>query len=274
MRTRWLGTTAGVLFAAALLAAVIAGNAVASAGPVDRPFPGGAISQLSINDGPTQGSFASVDYQYGLCGTQPSETACTWRVDVGLAPEGFELCPSTLEPTRTIWSSGEQIANGQVASGPKAFPLKGSPGEALCVVLSQTSSGEDGGVKFKSGSSTILQAIRMDDDLVTPVEAVELRIRRASPAALVEPVPTPTPFYVSANCRTLTIGTTRYAFRYRRIGCHKAANLAQAAHLSGTEPGGYRCNDKPSGGMRCSRQGHPGKYVEWRPPRATYTRPR
>jgi hypothetical protein len=245
---------AAALMAALLPTAAFTTAAAASAGPVDRPFPGGAISQLAINDGPTQGSFANVSYQYS-CPTPSGETACTWKVDVGLAPEGFELCPSSLEAARTIWSSGERTVDGIVESGFQAFPLRGSPGQVLCVVLSQTS------------GSTVLHAIQLDNDLVTPIEAIELKIIRASSAAAIEPPPAPIPFFVSPNCRSLTIGTTRYAFRYQRIGCHKATNLAKMAHLSGADPSGYRCAEKAAGGQRCSREGHPHKYVEWHLPR-------
>jgi len=258
MRRHRLYRGLGALFLAALAAAAFAALAAAAAGPVDRPFPGGAISRLAINDGPTQGSFADVSYRYEGCGAQAGETACTWQVDVGLAPEGFELCPSTLEASRTIWSSGEQTADGTVSSGPKAFALRGSPGQVLCVVISQTASG---------GSSAVLEAIRIDDDLVSPVEAIELKIVRASPpAAPASPSP-PTPFFVDPDCHALTIGTTRFVFLYKQIGCRKATNLATMAHLSGSNPGGYRCSAKTAGGMRCSREGHPRKYVEWRLPR-------
>jgi hypothetical protein len=267
MRRRRLGVGIGVPLAALLLAATLAAVAAAAAGPVDRPFPGGAISRLAIDDGPTQGSFADVSYRYDGCGTQAGETACTWRVDVGLAPEGFELCPSTLEAARTIWSSGEQTANGTVASGPKTFALRGFPGQVLCVVLSQTVSSEASGSKFTSGSTTVLHAIRLDDDLVTPVEAVELRIIRANTPASIPPPPTPTPFFVDPDCRSLTIGTTRYAFLYKRIGCRKATDLAKMAHISGGAPSGYRCADRAAGGKRCSREGDSRKFVEWRLPR-------
>jgi hypothetical protein len=268
MRMWWLKTGIGTLLTAALLAVAFATVAAASAGPVDRPFPGGEISQLAINDGPTQGSFADVSYRHDGCGARPGETSCAWTVDVGLAPEGFELCPSTMEAAKTIWSSGEQTADGAVASGPKAFALRGSSGQVLCVVLSQTTSGEEEGWKYKQGSSTVLHAIRLDDDLVAPFEAAELKIIRASPPATIEPPPifTPTSFFVGPGCHSLTIGATRYAFLYKQIGCNKATNLAKMTQHSDADPGGYSCTDKAGGGMRCTREGHPGKYVEWRLP--------
>ena len=267
MRMRWPHAGVGALFLAALSTAAFAALAVASAGPVDRPFSGGAISQLAINDGPTQGSFANVSYQHDSCGAKPGETICTWQLDVGLAPEDFELCPATLEAARMIWSSGEQTADGAVASGPKTFALRGSPGQALCVVLSQTASGEEAGEKYKDSSSVALLSIRIDDFLVGPIEAAELRVIRANPPAVVGPPPTPTPFFVGPGCRSLTIGATRYAFLYKQIDCYKATNLAKMVHVSGgSDPSGYRCREKAAGGMRCSRKGHPRKYVEWRLP--------
>jgi hypothetical protein len=250
---------------ALLLLTASASIAAAAAGPVDRPFPGGGISQLAIDDGPSHGSFSNVAFQFDQCGTRPGETACTWRIDVGLAPEGFELCPTAFEAGKTIWTSGEQFANGAVASGAKAFGLRGTPGQVLCVVLSQTSSDPQG----VAGSSTVLKAILMDQDLVTPVEAVELKILRASPPAQIQPPPTAIPFYVSSNCRSLTIGATQYSFSYRLMGCRKATNLAAAAYRSATAPNGYRCTTKASGGKRCWRQGRSKRYLEWHLPKAS-----
>src|SRR5215208_5922533 len=132
--------------AAAALSLCVATAAAASAGPVDRPFPGGHIDQLAINDGPTEGSFAGVAYEFSDCGAA-HEVACTWQVGVGLAPDGFELCPSDRDALATIWASGEQSANGAVASGPRSFPLRGTPGQLLCVVLDQTSTVEREGWK-------------------------------------------------------------------------------------------------------------------------------
>jgi hypothetical protein len=242
--------------------------AIASAGPLDRPFPGGEISQLAINDGPTEGSFANLTYEYERCGTEPGETACTWQIDVGLALEGFELCPSNLEASRTIWSSGEQSANGRVGSGPETFALRGTPGQLLCVVLQQTSSREEGGWKYKGGGSAVLEALVMGPELISPFEAAEGRIITANPPAQIGLPPFPSTFLVSSNCHAVTIGNVRYAFAFRQIDCRKATSLANMAHLSHTAPSGYRCASRQSGGMRCWRQGHRGKYFEWHIPRA------
>ncbi len=258
-----------VLVAASVASAVLAGSAAAAAGPVDRPFAGGAISQLAINDGPTQGSFSDVNYRFDQCGTVAGETACSWQVDVGLAPEGFELCPSTLEAAKTAWSSAGQTANGTVASGPKTFALRGTPGQVLCVILSQTSSGEVDGEEFEKSSSTVLKSIVMDQDLVSPIEAIELRIIRASPPAQPAPPPAPTPFVLSSDCRWLTIGATRYTFLYRQMGCRKAGNLAQVAYRSASAPSGYHCRAKTTGDKRCWRQGRPQRYLEWHLPGIT-----
>ena len=265
--TRLISTWVAAFLVASLLSAALAGRAAAAAGPVDRPFGGGEIRQLTINDGPTQGAFTDVSYRFEQCGTVAGETECRWQVDVGLAPEGFELCPSSLETAKTIWSSGEQTANGSVASGPKTFALRGTPGQVLCVVLSQRSFGEVGGEEFEKSSATILRSIVMDQDLVGPVEAAELRIIRASPPAQIVPPPSPIPFFVSSDCRWLTIGATRYAFLYRQMGCRKAGNLAQGAFHSASAPSGYHCKAQTSGGKRCWRQGRPQRYLEWHLPR-------
>jgi hypothetical protein len=249
------------------LSLCVAGSAAASAGPVDRALPGGRISQLAINDGPTAGSFADLAYEYRGCGAAAHEVACAWRVDVGLAPDGFELCPSNREALATIWTSGEQSANGAVASGPRSFVLRGTPGQLLCVVLDQTSTAELEGVKSTTGGSTVLDAVVMGPELISPVEALERRIAAASPPARIEPPPVRPAIVFSGDCRTLSIGSTSYVFAYRQMGCWKARSLATMAHLSQAAPSGYRCMRKEGGGRRCWRQGHPKKYFEWDLPR-------
>ena len=252
---------------AAILSLCVAAAAAASAGPVDRAFPGGHIDQLAINDGPTEGSFADVAYEYSGCGGAAHEVACTWRVDVGLAPDGFELCPSNREALATIWTSGGQSTNGAVASGPRSFALRGTPGQLLCVVLDQTSTVEWEGWKSTAGGSTVLDAVVMGPELISPIEALERRIAAASPPAQTEPPPIPPAIAVSDDCRTLSIGDVSYVFVYRQMGCWKARNLATMAHLSHAAPSGYRCAAKEGGGKRCWRQGHPKKHLEWHLPR-------
>lgn len=264
----WMGKTrlcAGFL-AALLMLLIVVAPAAGSAGPVDRAFPGGTLSGLAINDGPTEGSFANLAFTYEGCGKQAGETACTWKLDVGLAPDGFELCPNELEPGSTIWTSGEQTANGSVASGPQTFGLRGTPGQVLCIALHQTSSGEHEGWPFHSGGSAVLDAVVMGPELISPIEAIERRIIAASTAASPEPPPRPAQFMVSPDCRTATLGDVTYVFVYRQMGCRKATNLARMAHTSRSPPSGYHCARK-QGGRRCWRQGHPKKYVEWRLPR-------
>jgi hypothetical protein len=257
------------LAVAVLLSLVSAGVAIASEGPVDRPFPGGEISQLAIDDGPAMGSFANLAYEYAGCGTQ-AETACSWQVDVGLAPEAFELCPSTIEPSKTIWASGDQGANGRVESGPEAFALRGTPGQLLCVVLHVTTSGEGGGGwPYTDGSSTVLAALLMGPGFLSPFDAADRKIINASPPAQPQLPPYPSNFAVSPSCRTLTIANVSYVFAFRKIGCRKATALATMAHLSHASPSGYLCTSKESGGKRCWRQGHPDKYIEWHIPRGT-----
>jgi ribosome modulation factor len=269
MRIRRLRTVAGL----ALVALSFSGAAVAvaSSGPVDRSFPGGEISQLAIDDGPTAGSFANLVYEYSGCGTQAGETACTWQVDVGLAGEAAELCPSTVDASRTIWSSGERSTNGRVESGPETFALRGTPGQLLCVVIHTTTSGEEQGGYwgYTESSSALLAAVVMGPGFPGPIEALERKIFNANPPAQPQPPPYPSNFAVSPNCRALTIANVSYVFAFHRIGCRKATNLATMAHLSHAPPSGYLCANKESGGKRCWRQGHPDKYVEWHIPRGT-----
>ncbi|HEU4392151.1 MAG TPA: hypothetical protein VFR04_00805 [Solirubrobacterales bacterium] len=262
-------TVLGKVFSRAALVALgslllTAAPALGAAGPVDRAFPGGTISQLAINDGPTEGWFADLSFQYSDCGKAAGETACHWRIDVGLAPEGAELCPSASNPL--IWSSGEQSGNGAVSSGPQSFGLRGTPGQVLCVLLTRTSEGEWEGGKFKNGGLEGLEAVLMGPELISPIEAIERKIINASPAASVAPPPLQPSFRVDSSCRRATVGNAVYVFVYRQLGCRKAKDLASMAHLSGTAPNGYRCAARASGGMRCWRRGHPRKYVEWHVP--------
>ena len=84
---------------------------------------------------------------------------------------------------------------------------------------------------------------------------------------MVDPMPQPPRFAVSSDCRSLTIGETRFAFRFKRIGCRVATDIASASRWGGT-PNGYRCARRSGGGARCVRVGHPEKFVEWHRPRA------
>jgi hypothetical protein len=241
-----------------------AGPAVGSAGPVDRAFPGGTFSQLAINDGPTAGSFANLSYEYTGCGKMTGETSCTWRIDVGLAPDGSELCASLADPM--IWSSGEQNGNGSIASGPRSFALRGTPGQVLCVFLTYTLVGEHAGAEFSEGGSKVLDSVVMAPGLLSPIEAIERRIIEANTAASLQPPPSYPALTISPDCRTLRIGNVSYFFSYHQMGCRKAGDLASMAHSSRRAPNGYHCASRPNGGRRCWRRGHPRKYVEWRPP--------
>jgi hypothetical protein len=100
-----------------------------------------------------------------------------------------------------------------------------------------------------------------------PIEEAERRIIEASPPATIPSPPAPSLLTVGADCRSLTIGSTSYVFSFRRIGCHKATDLAKMRHLSGGAPGGYRCrNVAANGGVICWRIGHRDKRLECRLP--------
>lgn len=74
-------------------------------------------------------------------------------------------------------------------------------------------------------------------------------------------------FAVGSKCRSLTIGETRFVFRFKRIGCRVATAIAAATRWGGT-PHGYRCKRRSGGGARCVRIGQPKKFVEWHRPRS------
>lgn len=261
MRLRWLMAAATAL----VLTATGAPSALAST--ADVSFGGGSLTGLSVDAGFSQGSVQNLSYGHHDCGTEPAEATCTWDLRMTLYSDPARRCVAGTPESQLLWDSGERSGNGTVDSGPLSFALEGCRGQILSIYYEEKKTfnpEEEEGPGWKvlsSGSSATLLLLEIGAEAV---EEIEQRIREASPAAPPTRPPQPLTLAVSGNCRSLKIGSTRYSFAFRRMGCRKASNLAAMAHVSGGAPSGYACKALQGGGERCWRRRHPEKYVEWR----------
>jgi hypothetical protein len=255
--------------AAAVLAGWMAMPVTAGATPTGATFPGGSLTGLVVDEGAfTNGSFQNLAYTYDGCGTQPAEATCTWKVEVTLSSDPASRCSPATPETQLVWSSGTRSGNGSMDSGPVSFALEGCRGQVLSAFVTTAKTfdpdeQEGPWIVIGNGGSYSLFAIGIGAE---SVKEAENKIIAASPPAQPTAPEPPPRLMVSADCRSLMIGSTRFAFVFRRIGCHKATNIARIAQW-GSRPSGYRCVDRRGGGKRCSRQGNPKKYLEWHLPR-------
>jgi hypothetical protein len=263
MRLWWLKVAVTALVVAAMTAPV-----TAFADVTDVTFNGGSLTGLAVNSAFSQGSFQNLSYRYEECGTQPAEKTCAWELRASLYSSPTQRClPSTPE-SQLLLDSGERSGNGVVESGPLSFALEGCKSQILSAYYEAKKTfnpeEEEGPWKLLSeGSSGALFLVVIGAESFEEAEQI---IRTANPPANLNPPMTPLSLAVSANCRSLMIGNTRYAFIFRRMGCRNATNLATMAHLAGAAPSGYVCRAKQDKGKRCWRRHHPEKYVEWRLP--------
>jgi hypothetical protein len=226
-----------------------------------QTFPGGEVT-VSANDGFTEGKLESLSYTFESCGSEEYETSCNWEVTAHLATEPAKRCnPATPSP-QTIWSSGEQSGNGTVSPPPLSFPLEGCPGQVFSVSYSYTKTFDppDKGefIRIGEGGSATLAFIIFGPTWQETIEKAN------PPVPPFQPNFTPTKtFGVSLDCKAVSLNSTRYAFAFHRMGCHKASNLARTTYLTGRAPSGYACPHR-AGGMLCQRQGQPQKFFEWR----------
>ena len=264
MRLWWLKVAA-----AAIAVAAMAAPAAAVANTTDVSFDGGDLTGLAFDAAFSQGSFQNLSFSYDDCGTEPAEVTCTWDLRMSLFSDPARRCVSSTPESQLLWDSGERSGNSAVESGPLSFALEGCRGQILSVYYEEKKTfnpeKEEGPWKtLSSGSSGALLSFEIGAE---SVEEIERRIREANPASHPTLPAGIAPLAVSANCRSLKIGSTRYSFVFRHMGCRKASNLAAMAHVSGGAPSGYACKALQGNGERCWRRGHPEKYVEWRPQR-------
>jgi hypothetical protein len=250
------------LLLAATLALTLAAPAQAS-GPDDVDFGSGGIEGLVVDAGFTQASFQNLHYEFGECGS-PHELTCTWEVRAQLLTASDKDCDPNV-PATEVWSSGPQSGNGSYDSGPLSFDLLGCKGQILALSYEYRTTHGDWGEDpvpplIRTGGGGTVAFVHLG---YYPLREAEEIVLNASPAARPAPMPEPPPAWqTSADCRSLFVGTTRYVFAFKGLGCGKALRLALGTRF-GNEPSGYRCLTRPGGGGRCVRQGRPGKFVEW-----------
>jgi hypothetical protein len=221
----------------------------------------------------TEATIESVSVSFDGCGTQPDEASCIWEATATLHSHDYRCNPATPED-QVVWDSGSQSGNGTVSDGPISIALEGCRGQSLVFQLESHKTYEEGTMPpwrvIRSGSIWPLFTFGYH-----PVEEMEQRIINESPPATLGLPPIPDALTVSPDCRSLTIGNVTYIFDFRRMGCHKASNLAKMRHISAQAPDAYHCrNVRSNGGVLCWRIGHAEKYLEWRLPGTTPTRHR
>jgi hypothetical protein len=261
MTKPWTIRSLATLLLPLALLMVPASNA-AAADVYEAAWNGGHLT-ATANPDFTEATIESVSVSFDGCGTSTGETGCTWEATVTLHSGDKRCDPSTPEE-EVVWDSGLQAGNGSLGDGPKTFALEGCRGQSLSMRLEHDKTYESGGPVVGSGGASIWPLFTFG---YHPVQEEEQRIIDASPPATLPPPPAPSLLTVAEDCRSLTIGGTSYAFSFRRIGCHKATNLAKMRHVSGGAPNGYRCrNVAANGGVICWRIGHREKHLEWRLP--------
>ena len=240
-----------------------AGNA-AAADTYEASWEGGHLNATANTDF-TEATIESVSASFDECGTQPTEASCSWEASAILHSHDDRCNPATPED-QVVWDSGPQSGNGTVSDGPLSFALEGCRGQTLVFKLAQHKSFEESSpppwVVLESASIWPLFTFGYH-----PVQEEEQRIINASPPATIPPPPAPSLLTVAADCRSLTIDGVSYVFSFRRIGCHKATDLAKMRHVSDRAPSGYHCRSvAANGGIICWRDGHREKRLEWRLP--------
>jgi hypothetical protein len=241
---------------------ILPAGSASAADVYEAAWDGGHLT-ATANAGFTAATIESVSVSFDGCGTTAGETGCTWEAIVTLH-SGSERCNPATPADQVVWDSGLQTGNGSIADGPKTFALEGCRGQSLSMRLEHDKTYESGGPVVGSGGASVWGLFTFG---YHPIAEAEQRIIEASPPAVLPPPPAPSLLTVAADCRSLTIDDASYVFSFRRIGCHKAANLAKMRHLSGRAPSGYHCrNVAANGGVVCWRIEHRDKRLEWRLP--------
>lgn len=261
----------GALLPLALLLLLPAG--AEGADTYEASWDGGSLTATADAEF-TEATIESVSVSFDQCGTAPEEANCTWEATATLHSSPERRCNPATPEDQVVWDSGEQSGNGTVSDGPQSFPLEGCKGQSLLFRIEFHKTYEEASdpPPFRvtgGGSEWTLFAFGYH-----PVEEEEQRIINASPTAspgypLFEPSFTPTKtFALDPDCRALRLNSTRYAFAFQQMGCHKAGNLARFRLLSGRAPRGYVCQNLSKGGVRCRRRHKPAEFFEWHLPRS------
>jgi hypothetical protein len=255
--------------ALAVVVMAMASPHTAFASTTDVSFGDGSLTGLSVDAGFSQGSIQNLSYSHTDCGTEPAEATCIWDLRMTLYSDPARRCLAGTPESQLLWDSGERPGNGTVESGPLSFALEGCRGQILSVFYEEKKTfnpEEEEGPWWKVLSSSWSATLLLLEIGAESVEEIERRIREASPAAHPTLPPLPLTLAVSANCRSLKIGSTRYSFAFRQMGCRKATNLAEMFHVSRGAPSGYVCKALQGEGERCWRRQRAEKYVEWHLP--------
>ena len=246
------------------LALLLFAPAMAEADTYGSSWNGGEIT-LSDNADFTQATIDHISATFDECGTATGETSCTWEIVLTLHSNPETRCNPATPEDQVVWQSGPQPGNGSFEDGGKSFPLEGCRGQNLLIWIGFEKTYDETAGPFRvtrAGSQWALFPFGYH-----PVQEEEQRIIDASPPATIPPPPAPSLLTVAADCRSLTIDGVSYVFSFRRIGCHKATDLAKMRHVSDRAPSGYHCrNVVANGGVVCWRDGHREKRIEWRLP--------
>ena len=256
-----------LLLGIAAMVLLLAPSAASAADTHEASYEGGEVL-ITVDDHFTEATIQKLVHTFNGCGTRPDESSCTWEVEAELRSDPATQCAPATPESQIVFSSGPQTGNGTYTATPQSFPLEGCRGQVLVFwervekTYEPPPDGPPPWVVIGGGSVSFL-TFKLG---FHPLQEAEEAARRANSFAVPPGPPIPPALSISANCKALTIGSTRYAFSFQRMGCHKASNLARMRHISGAAPSGYACSRR-SGGTRCWRQGQPSKYVQWTRPR-------
>ncbi|MGN6259041.1 MAG: hypothetical protein ACTHN3_15060 [Solirubrobacterales bacterium] len=247
-------------------------GAATAADIYEASWDGGHLT-ASANADFTEATIESVETSFDQCGTQPNEVSCAWGATVTLHSNPETRCNPATPEDQIVWESGEETDNGTITDGPVSFPLEGCRGQSLVLELWSHKTYEESTpppwIVIKSGSIFGLFTFGYH-----PVEEADRAISTEyNPPEYEYPPfqPNITPaktFALSADCGSLQLNSTRYAFAFHRLGCYKAGKLARARYFSGGAPKGFVCQNLLGEGVRCWRRHRPAKFFEWHLPRS------
>lgn len=219
----------------------------------------------------TEATIEIVSVSFDECGTAPEEAGCTWEATATLHSFPERRCNPATPEDQIAWDSGEQSGNGTVSDGPQSFPLEGCRGQSLVFRIEFHKTYEETPdpppLRVIGGASEWTMFAfgyhpGEEGDKAIPTEYTSSYVM---PSLGPNFVPTKT-FALSPDCGVLRLNSTRYAFAFQQMGCHKAGNLARLRFFSGRAPHGYVCQNLPMEGVRCRRRHEPAKFFEWHLP--------